>query len=286
MKLLIFHCLFFFNLTNMVIAQTTATKDTLKIFSETDENYIAQKMSFNRINKEKKLSFERVKNSGTYDLENQFSKSRLLLHQDLYKEFIAICEKEIVLLEKSNVLLQNNDYVAKLNLCKSELNYYKIESVKTNDFKPYKDPNEVADVNPYKVNDGFRYEQIFAQIEQEKTDIAFFKADFKKKIIQCSSKMCWECKGSGKVKEKSGTETIYGSNDVWTPQTKTVNTSTGHVETSYDFNKVSTTTQVDKYIDVDCKKCAGSGKCASSGCIEYEKYKVAINKYFPELCIE
>lgn len=253
---------------------------------ETDAAFLSQKAVFNKTEKEKKMSLERVANSGKYDLENQFSQSRLMLHQDLYKEFIEICQKQITFLENNAVLLSIPEYQAKLETFKTELNYHKAQAIKTTFFEPYKNPNQVADVNPYYKDDGFRYEQIFEKIKEEKTDLAFFLADFKKRISQCSSKMCWDCKGTGKVKEKSGTKTIRGTDDVWTAQSRTVNTSTGHVNTSYGFNKVSTSREVDNYIDVGCKKCAATGKCASSSCIEYSKYQVAIDKYFPDLCIE
>ena len=253
---------------------------------ETDPAFLAQKATFNRQEKDKKMALERVKNSGTFDLENQFSQSRLLLHQDLYKQLIEISQKQIAFLENNAILMQNQEYQTKLQTFKSELEYYKSESIKANAFQPYVNPNVVADINPYYKDDGFRYEQVFEQIKQEKTDLAFFLADFKKRISQCSSKMCWDCKGTGKVKEKSGTKTIRGTNDVWAAQSRIVNTSTGNVTTSYGFNKVSTATEIYNYIDVGCKKCAATGKCASSSCIEYNKYRVAINKYFPDLCVD
>ncbi len=268
----------------ILIALLTITSRTFS--QENNEAFLGQKAIFNRNEKDKKLSLERVKNSGTYDLDGQFSQSRLLLHQDLYKEFIGICQKQIDFLTNNSVLLAIPEYQTKLTAFKTEIEYHREQAIKTTFFEPYKNPNAVADVNPYYKDDGFRYEQIFEQIKQEKTDLAFFLADFKKKILQCSSKMCWECKGTGKVKEKSGTKTIRGTDDVWAAQSKIVNTSTGNVTTSYGFNRVSTSREVDNYIDVGCKKCAATGKCASSSCIEYSKYKPAIDKYFPDLCMD
>jgi hypothetical protein len=65
--------------------------------------------------------------------------------------------------------------------------------------------------------------------------------------------------GNGTRKVVTGYTTKTSSEDVWTAQKKTVNTSTGHIHTDYGFAKQSVTTQVPNYKTLPCDKCNGKG---------------------------
>ena len=248
---------------------------------------------FQKLDKEKNRAFERVKNSGTPDLENnQFSQQKLMMHRGFYSEFLTKLETEIEFLKSSTVLLKNPEFVIKSTQLNFEFTYYQEAALKTGNFVAYQNPN-----NNYKIpgreyaneNAGY-YEKIKADIEKQKVEdlaeIAEFKTSLKLLIQKCSSKTCSHCNGKGTTKQKTGTETNYTTNDVWREQTKTVNTSTGNTNSTYGFNKERVATTKDVYSDIACKQCIGTGKCVSKSCIDYEKNAVLVRNFFPDLCLE
>jgi tetratricopeptide (TPR) repeat protein len=128
-----------------------------------------------------------------------------------------------------------------------------------------KDIEYAANLNPLdedvvKYYEGIKRRTALKEIEKaQQSNLEARKKQFDALIANSKKAMCWSCMGKGTKQVVTSYTTKTSSEDVWTAQQKTVNTSTGSVRTDYGFSKQSVTTQVPNYKTVPCDKCDGKG---------------------------
>lgn len=258
---------------------------------ENQAKYNTELAQYNKLVKAKNIGETRLKNASVFDQGLLYSKARIALLYNFHSEYQTQIQAILDFVKDSEILKQNESINTTLwplyeAIGKSMNNQELLATT-----LPYEDPNTLPDVDPRKLKPRIREEAdlaaIKAQVEYEKNEAEILKPEFDAIVTQCGSKSCYRCNGTGKEKKWAGMTTVTSREEVWSPSTAVVNTSTGNVSyQDYGFKSQTVSRQEARYVDATCYRCSGQGKCFKYECIDTIKYKKVIAKYYPNICYD